>query len=84
MRKITGVNLVQPTRLSPGPCGLGPKKPTLKKLSSKKFIGPKTPHKPWGSRPTHGLSSSTEKYNIICGTDLTIRTGPTTRTSTTT
>jgi len=26
-----GVNLAHPTRLGPGPCGLGPKKPILKK-----------------------------------------------------
>jgi len=37
------VNLAQPTRLGPGPCGLGLKKPTLKKAPSKKPTGPKTP-----------------------------------------
>jgi len=69
-----GVDLAQPIGFGPGPCGLGPKKPT----------GPKTLQKPCGPGPTHGLSSSTRKiyyflkYITICGT------GPTNRTSTTT
>jgi len=44
--------LAQPTGLGPGPCGLGQKKPTLKKMPlSKKPIGPKTLQKPCGSGP---------------------------------
>jgi len=48
--------LAQPTRLGPGPCGLGPKKPP-----SKKSTGPKTLQKPYASGSTHGHSSSTGK-----------------------
>jgi len=51
--------LTQPIGLGLGPCGLGPKKPTLKKNPSKKSTGPKTLQKPCGSGPIHGLSSST-------------------------
>jgi len=45
-----------------------------KKPPSKKPKRPKTPQKPYGLGPTHGLSSSTQKiyyflkYIIICGT----------------
>jgi len=37
-----------------------PKKAHIEKnLPSKKFTGPKTLQKPYGSRPIHGFSSST-------------------------
>jgi len=40
-----GVNLAQPTGLGPDPCGLGPKKPTLKKAPIKKAHKVKNPTK---------------------------------------
>ena len=39
------VNLAQPTGLGPGPCGLRPKKPTLKKATIKEVHKTKNPTK---------------------------------------
>jgi len=42
---IRGVNLAQSTGLGSGPCGLEPKKPTLKKKSPSKSPQDQKPHK---------------------------------------
>jgi len=63
-RTSRGVNLAQPTGFGPGPCGLGPKKPTLKKASNKEAHRAKTLQKPCAPEPAHGLSYSHMK-NIL-------------------
>jgi len=61
-----GVNLAQPIGFDPGPCGLGPKKSTLKKNPQQRSPQGQKPYKsPVGQGQPMGFHLPHEKYIIF-------------------